>query len=171
MRALAEAQTRSGTGRRKAGDADSIDAKAFASLRQDLKTLMDEHYALAARAEDRVATGGLRLERAAEKNARKTDALEDAFAAFARETGAIKRDLERSFQTHEEETNRRIEGWRGKPLVSKSDVEAEEIAALASAISAARTTPTASTTRSSAAADAWWGTALCPPWWRARRGR
>ena len=135
VRALAEAQTRSGTGRRKAGDADSIDAKAFASLRQDLKTLMDEHYALAARAEDRVATAAFDCERAAEKNARKTDALEDAFAAFARETGAIKRDLERSFQTLEEETNRRIEGWRGKPLVSKSDVEAEVGRALALAAS------------------------------------
>jgi SUN domain-containing protein 1/2 len=135
VRALAEAQARSGTGRREAGDADPVDAKAFASLRQDLKTLVDEHYALAARAEDRVATAAFDCERAAATNARKTDALEDAFAAFARETGDIKRDLERSFQTHAEETNRRIESWRGKPLVSKSDVELEVERALALAAS------------------------------------
>ena len=135
VRALAEAQARSGTGRREAGDADPVDAKAFASLRHDLKTLVDEHYALAARAEDRVATAAFDCERAAATNARKTDALEDAFAAFARETGDIKRDLERSFQTHAEETNRRIESWRGKPLVSKSDVELEVERALALAAS------------------------------------
>ena len=133
VRALAEAQARSGT-----GALGTVDAKAFASLRQDLKTLVDEHYALAARAEDRVATAAFDCERKAATNARKTDALEDAFAAFARDTGDVKRDLERSFQTLSDETNRRIESWRGKPLVSKRDVELEVERALAAAAASNR---------------------------------
>ena len=87
--ALAEAQKekQSRTPRRDGdGKTEPHDAKALTSLKQDLKTLVDEHYALAADTEARVAAAAYERE----KLAVKTSALEGAFAAFAREVGDVK---------------------------------------------------------------------------------
>ena len=97
VRALAKAQKRSRTSR---GDGDAKtathDAKAFASLKQDLKTLVDAHYELAADVEARVAAAAFEREKADATKARrddalaeKTRALENAFAVFAREVGDV----------------------------------------------------------------------------------
>ena len=135
------------------------------SLRQELKTLVDAHYALAKDTEARVAAAALEFEKAADKDERRDEALADrasaleaSLKALAKDVRDVKTDVEtlfrvtdetsarrvenakESFNTklelelvalreqvarHEDEVRRKIEGWRGKPLVSPNDVETE----------------------------------------------
>ena len=141
------------------------DAKAeLKSLRQELKTLVDAHYALAADTEARVAAAAFEVEKAADKDERRDEALADrasaleaSLKALAKDVRDVKTDLETLFRVtdddaprventkdgissklelelvalreqvarHEDEVRRKIEGWRGKPLVSPNDVETE----------------------------------------------
>jgi SUN domain-containing protein 1/2 len=129
----------------------STDANAeLTSLRRELKTLVDAHYA---------------LEKAADKDERRDEALADrasaleaSLKALAKDVRDVKTDCETLFRVtdetsarrventkdgmssnfekelvalreqvarHEDEVRRKIEGWRGKPLVSPNDVETE----------------------------------------------
>jgi SUN domain-containing protein 1/2 len=142
---------------------ETTDAKAFASLKQELKTLVDAHYALAKDTEARVAAAAFEFEKAADKDERRDEALADrasaleaSLKALAKDVRDVKTDLETLFRVtddaplventkdgissklelelvalreqvarHEDEVRRKIEGWRGKPLVSPNDVETE----------------------------------------------
>ena len=135
------------------------------SLRQELKTLVDAHYALAADTEARVAAAAFEGgSKAADKDERRDEALADrasaleaSLQALAKDVRDVKTDLETLFRVtdddaprventkdgissklelelvalreqvarHEDEVRRKIEGWRGKPLVSPNDVETE----------------------------------------------
>ena len=180
------------------------DAKAFASLKQELKTLVDAHDALAADTEARVAAAAIEFySKAAEADERRdaalaerASALEASLASLARDVRDVKTDAETPFPgttnatrvdghaklelelkslreqvarlaalstktagesgsdaggdhraiealreafaalstktaQHEEQVRRKIEGWRGKPLVSPDDVETEVMRRLA----------------------------------------
>jgi SUN domain-containing protein 1/2 len=134
------------------------------SLRQELKTLVDAHYALAADTEARVAAPAFEeTSKAADKDERRDEALADrasaleaSLKALAKDVRDVKTDSETLFRVtddaprvddtkdgissklelelvalreqvarHEDEVRRKIEGWRGKPLVSPNDVETE----------------------------------------------
>lgn len=143
------------------------DAKTeLKSLRQELKTLVDAHYALAADTEARVLSAAFEVEKAADKDERRDEALADRASALEASVKALAKDvrdgcatdLETFFRVtdeisaprventkdgissklelelvalreqvarHEDEVRRKIEGWRGKPLVSPNDVETE----------------------------------------------
>ena len=141
------------------------DAKAeLKSLRQELKTLVDAHDALAKDTEARVAAAAFEFAKAADKDERRDEALADrasaleaSLKALAKDVRDVKTDLETLFRVtdddaprventkdgissklelelvalreqvarHEDEVRRKIEGWRGKPLVSPNDVETE----------------------------------------------
>ena len=137
------------------------------SLRQELKTLVDAHYALAAdtEAHKRAAAAFEGGSKAADKDERRDEALADrasaleaSLKALAKDVRDVKTDVETFFRVtdaysaprventkdgissklelelvalreqvarHEDEVRRKIEGWRGKPLVSPNDVETE----------------------------------------------
>jgi len=149
----------------KNAETDLVSAELM-SLRQELKTLVDAHYALAADTEARVAAAAFEGgSKAADKDERRDEALADrasaleaSLKALAKDVRDVKTDVEtlfrvtdetsarrvenakESFNTklelelvalreqvarHEDEVRRKIEGWRGKPLVSPNDVETE----------------------------------------------
>lgn len=143
------AQSEKQKSKNKNAETDLVSAELM-SLRQELKTLVDAHYA---------------LEKAADKDERRDEALADrasaleaSLKALAKDVRDVKTDVETLFRVtdetsarrventkdgissnfekelvalreqvarHEDEVRRKIEGWRGKPLVSPNDVETE----------------------------------------------